>query len=324
VHDGRGAGCAPPVTNLTPPCLALRVGIDSIKGARTLARYTGGGGAFEVLIEIDSGHHRTGVPPKDTGDVAVAVALAGLLVRGVFTFPGHSYSPGLAAGAAADEAQALEQAAAVLRAAGVPVDVLSGGSTPTAALATSGALTEIRPCVYVFGDAQQLELGTCAVGDVALTAAATVVSHAPGRVVLDAGSKVLGADRPVWTTGFGRLPDYPDARLSALSEHHATKQIDDQLLVVVDLVHVWVEAEKQVEGGFGLDAVHTGDTAKCLPGVLALFPQPSAGLKQGGDGGPVAQRALDSVLAGDVWGTASCSPGAPALRGTRPPHTWGP
>jgi D-serine deaminase-like pyridoxal phosphate-dependent protein len=104
----------------------------------------------------------------------------------------------------------------------MPVDVLSGGSTPTAALATIGALTEIRPGVYVFGDAQQLELGTCAVGDVALTAATTVVSHAPGRVVLNAGSKILGADRPIWTTGFGRLPDYPDARLSALSEHHAT------------------------------------------------------------------------------------------------------
>jgi len=201
---------------------ALQVGIDSIEGARTLARYTGRCGAFEVLIEIDSGHHRTGVPPKDAGDIAVAAARAGLLVRGVFTFPGHSYSPGSPANAAADEAQALEQAAAVLRAAGVPVEVLSGGSTPTAALATSGALTEIRPGVYVFGDAQQLELGTCVVGNVALTAAATVVSHAPGRVVLDAGSKVLGADRPVWTTGFGRLPDYPDARLSVLSEHHAT------------------------------------------------------------------------------------------------------
>ncbi len=40
--------------------------------------------------------------------------------------------------------------------------------------------------------------------------------------MLDAGSKVLGADRPAWTTGFGRLPDRPDARVVALSEHHAT------------------------------------------------------------------------------------------------------
>ena len=33
---------------------------------------------------------------------------------------------------------------------------------------------------------------------------------------------MLGADRPAWATGFGRLPDHPRARISALSEHHAT------------------------------------------------------------------------------------------------------
>jgi len=48
------------------------------------------------------------------------------------------------------------------------------------------------------------------------------VSRSTDRVVLDAGSKVLGADQPSWTTGAGRLPDHPDARVVALSEHHAT------------------------------------------------------------------------------------------------------
>ena len=57
---------------------------------------------------------------------------------------------------------------------------------------------------------------------VALTAATTVVSRHDSDLILDAGSKVLGADRPAWGTGFGRLPDYPRARISALSEHHAT------------------------------------------------------------------------------------------------------
>jgi D-serine deaminase-like pyridoxal phosphate-dependent protein len=109
-----------------------------------------------------------------------------------------------------------------LKAAGVDVQVLSGGSTPTAALTKAGSVTEIRPGIYVFGDAQQIELGTCAIEQIALTAASTVVSRAAGRVVLDAGSKVLGADRPAWTTGYGRLADHPDARVSALSEHHAT------------------------------------------------------------------------------------------------------
>ncbi|MDT4985206.1 MAG: hypothetical protein QOF95_2696 [Pseudonocardiales bacterium] len=198
----------------------LRVGVDSAEGAQALARNAGA--AFEVLVEVDSGHHRTGVPAKAAGGVALAAARAGLTVRGVFTFPGHSYAPGLPAVAVLDETQALQDAASAVRDAGVPVDVLSGGSSPTAALTTAGSVTELRPGVYVFNDAQQLELGACGVDDVALTVVATVVSQAPDRLVLDAGSKVLGADRPPWTTGFGRLPDYPAARISALSEHHAT------------------------------------------------------------------------------------------------------
>ena len=48
-----------------------------------------------------------------------------------------------------------------------------------------------------------------------------MVSHAGGRVVLDSGSKALGADRAPWATGFGRLLDHPDARIVQLSEHHA-------------------------------------------------------------------------------------------------------
>ncbi|WP_257216848.1 hypothetical protein, partial [Klebsiella pneumoniae] len=42
------------------------------------------------------------------------------------------------------------------------------------------------------------------------------------RIVLDCGSKILGSDRPAWATGFGRLIDHADARIAALSEHHAT------------------------------------------------------------------------------------------------------
>ncbi|GAA0621338.1 D-TA family PLP-dependent enzyme [Sporichthya brevicatena] len=198
--------------------VALRVGVGSAEGAAALARAVPG---LEVLVEIDSGHHRTGVAPADAGAVAGAAERAGLRVRGVFTFPGHSYAPGAPGAAAADEATALAAAAESLAAAGIEPAVRSGGSTPSAAH-TGAGVTELRPGVYVFGDAQQLELGTIDEGGLALVAAGTVVSRAPGRVVLDAGSKVLGADRPAWTSGFGRVPGHPDARVVALSEHHAT------------------------------------------------------------------------------------------------------
>jgi len=193
----------------------LRVGVDSVEGVALLA-----GAGIDVLVEIDSGHHRTGVQPDQAGLVARAAADASLTVLGVFTFPGHGYGPGLRQQAAADEAAALANGDAALAAEGITASVRSGGSTPTATLAGS-TVTEIRPGIYPFYDAQQVELGVAGFEQVALTVASTVVHRSGRSIVLDAGSKTLGADQPAWATGAGRLPDHPDARIVLLSEHHA-------------------------------------------------------------------------------------------------------
>ncbi|QIK73529.1 D-TA family PLP-dependent enzyme [Propioniciclava coleopterorum] len=197
----------------------VRVGFDSVEAA---ARLVGLG--VTGMLEVDSGHHRSGVAPERAGEVVAAAVAAGLDVVGVFTFPGHSYAPDGREAAAADEARALRTAADALTAAGVAPRVISGGSTPSLA-ATGEGLNESRPGVYVFNDAQQWELGACTPEQIALTCHATVVSHAGGRLVLDAGSKVLGADRAPWASGFGRLLDHPDARLVILSEHHAVADL---------------------------------------------------------------------------------------------------
>lgn len=197
----------------------LRVGFDSVEAARRLA-----GTGVTGLVEVDSGHHRSGVAPEAAGEVAAGAVEGGLEVLGAFTFPGHSYAPGGRAAAAGGEAGALASAAEALRAAGIEPVVLSGGSTPSLA-ETGDGLTESRPGVYVFNDAQQWELGSCTPEQVALTCHATVVSHAGGRLVLDSGSKVLGADRPAWASGFGRLLDHPEARIVILSEHHAVADL---------------------------------------------------------------------------------------------------
>ena len=197
----------------------LAVGVDSVGSAEHLGRQVPG---LTVLVEVDSGHHRSGGPPVDAGHVAVAAVRAGLDVRGAFTFPGHGYDPRGRSAAASDEAAALTEAARSMRAEGVEPRVLSGGSTPTldASLA-DGTATELRPGVYALNDAQQWELGSATADQLALTCRATVVSHAGGRVVLDAGAKALGADRAAYNTGFGRILDRPDARIVLLSEHHA-------------------------------------------------------------------------------------------------------
>lgn len=212
----------------------ITVGVDSAESAAYMGRNLGilrGDlpGRIAVRVEVDSGHHRSGVRPDSAVAVARAAADAGLAVTGVFTFPGHSYAPGLPPAAALEEDDALSRAATSMASAGFAVEDLSGGSTPTA-LFSGTAATELRPGVYVFGDAQQLELERCKPEDIALTVASTVVSHhetrdgEPGRFILDAGSKVLGSDRAPWSSGYGRLLDYPEARIIALSEHHATVQ----------------------------------------------------------------------------------------------------
>jgi len=212
----------------------LRIGVDSIEGARMLAQAVTGGehpAPLAVAIEVDSGHHRTGVAPEQAGIVAAAAAEYGLAVDGVFTFPGHSYAPDGRASAAHDEAHALEEARESLLGLGLACPVVSGGSTPSAdaaeGKAAGGVLSELRPGVYPFFDSQQWELGTVGPARIALTAVATVVSVRGSRAVVDAGNKVLGADRAAYASGFGRLPAAPEARIVALSEHHATIEFEN-------------------------------------------------------------------------------------------------
>ena len=219
--------------------VSLRLAVDSVEGARHLASCLDGAPA-SILIEVDSGQHRTGVDPTHVAAIAEAAREAGLDVIGAFTFPGHSYSPDATASAATDESRALAEAGRQLRGAGIEPVVLSGGSTPSleASLASPGATTELRPGVYVFGDAQQWELGRTTPDRIALTCRATVISHAGGRMILDSGSKALGADRAPYAQGFGRLLEDPAARIVQLSEHHAVVQTERShpLGTVVDVV----------------------------------------------------------------------------------------
>ena len=205
--------------DLTPDA-TVAIGIDSIAGATNTGRLLGDS-IVEVLVEIDCGQHRSGAAPQEAGAVAAAAQRSGLTVRGLFTFPGHSYSPGGAESAARDEANALALAVSSMRDAGIEPRVVSGGSTPSLVHTDPTVLNEVRPGVYVFGDAQQWELGAMPADHIALTCCATVISHTEGRAVLDVGSKVLGADRAAYASGYGRLVDHPEARVVQLSEHHA-------------------------------------------------------------------------------------------------------
>jgi D-serine deaminase-like pyridoxal phosphate-dependent protein len=114
-----------------------------------------------------------------------------------------------------------------VEAAGIPVREVSVGSSAT--VHVSGrvpGVTEIRPGTYIFYDYAQMMAGACTEADCALTVLATVVSvPAPGRAVLDAGSKTLSSDplRPQ-SNGFGQVLG-ARSRLSRLSEEHGVIEV---------------------------------------------------------------------------------------------------
>jgi D-serine deaminase-like pyridoxal phosphate-dependent protein len=201
----------------------LMIGVESAASAAALGSAVAGSARpLGVLIELDPGLHRSGIEPTEVLEIARACLDAGLDVRGAFTFGGHGYANCDAAPQAGDdEVRTLTIAAELLSGAGFATTVLSAGSTPTALHSSRAPVTDERPGTYVFQDAQQVALGVASTSDVALVVAATVVaSHSDGHFVLDAGAKVLAADRPPWVPGHGLVPAYPDAVLRSISEHH--------------------------------------------------------------------------------------------------------
>ena len=200
----------------------LSVGVDSAAAAERLAAAVAGTRKpLRVLVEVDSGGHRTGVAsPGEAVEVASAAARAGLAVEGVFTHGGHSYRPAAAGAAGLDEVASLEAAAAALDGAGFEVRTVSAGSTPTRTLAAEGRVTEIRAGTYALGDRQQVALGAIDGDGIAAVVAATVVSAGPGRAVLDAGAKALTKDLPAFVDGYGAIPDWPGALIERLYDYH--------------------------------------------------------------------------------------------------------
>lgn len=211
----------------------LSVGVDSIVGVRAVAAALGdAAGSVRVLIEVDTGGRRSGVPPADAAALAMEARRSGLTVVGVFTHGGHGYaSPGARAGAADDEVRGLADAAAGLAAVGIQPRVVSAGSTPTALGSAHGVVTEERPGTYVYGDRQQVALGSIGPDAVAAVVAATVVSvdARARRVVVDAGAKILGKDIAPYLVGHGEITELGGAPIVRIYDYHGVVELDEHV-----------------------------------------------------------------------------------------------
>jgi D-serine deaminase-like pyridoxal phosphate-dependent protein len=214
----------------------LRCAVDSREGAELLSRAAADAAVeLQVLLEIDLGIARTGVPAGAAArELALRVAdLRGLRLIGIYGFRGFG---AFAEGADSREAwgraegEALASAADDLRGIGLPIAEVSAGSTPTALPAASvRGVTEIRPGQYLFGCANVVAQGAMRAEDVALFAGATVISRpADDRAVVDAGTKTLSSDGP-WQPGrgFGYLASDPSTRVASLWEEHGVLELGE-------------------------------------------------------------------------------------------------
>lgn len=185
------------------------------------------GTAIHLIVEVDVGMRRAG-----TRSAAATVALAqhiagtpGLRFRGLMGYEGHTVfiaNPDERRQAGQTANAILVEHAEAVRAAGLPVELVSAGGTGTYNICGAyPGITEVQAGSYPTMDARYHAL--LPEFQPALTLLTTVVSRPErGRVILDAGLKSM-------THEFG-LPQPIDVRgatLIKLSEEHGTVDLTD-------------------------------------------------------------------------------------------------
>lgn len=195
--------------------LRLTLLVESVAMAEQLVRH---GAAhevcYDVLIEIDTDGHRSGVKPDAAVLLDIAAALqGGARLKGVMTHAGASYdlnTPDALAAMAEQERSRCVAAAGRLRAAGHACEVVSVGSTPTALSARElPGVTEVRAGVYVFFDMVMADVGVCTADDVAISVLCTVIGHQAdkGWVITDGGWMAMSRDLGHQHHGYGLVCD---------------------------------------------------------------------------------------------------------------------
>ena len=191
-----------------------------------------------LFLKVDCGAHRAGVDPSGDEGVRLAARLASspnLDFRGILTHAGQAYrcrNRAEIAAVAARERDVMVTFAGRLRAAGVRVDEVSIGSTPTISVAEDlTGVTEVRPGNYAFFDATQAAIGSCGFDEVAFSVVVRVIGVYPDRreALIDGGALALSKDPgPVNVDpacGFGIActaggEPLPGMRVAGLSQEH--------------------------------------------------------------------------------------------------------
>lgn len=206
----------------------IGVSLDSEEVARGLSEAAASHGTtIGSLIEMDVGFERCGF--SDEADLLALgkkiADLPGLEFRGLMFFPGQfTVGPEERVAMRIQVNDFLKRTLETFSDAGLPVSIVSGGSTPTA---YEGGyfhgVNEVRPGTYIFNDRTTVAVSACELEDCALSVIVTVVSTAvSGHAVVDGGSKTFSYDRFQGGdgTGFGIVKEDHAAQVERFSEEH--------------------------------------------------------------------------------------------------------
>ena len=228
---------------------SVRVSLDAVEVAQGVGRAgTDAGRDVPVLVDVDTGTHRMGrAPGEPSAELALEIdRVPGVRVVGLITHAGHAYASADEADlrkAVAREVSDLLDTAERCAEAGLEIEEISVGATPTARLeAEQAGVTEIRPGTYVFNDVQQMRLGVATEATCAARVLVTVVARPTAeRFVLDGGTKAFtsdGGDGPP-LPGRGVVAGRPDLRIDFMNEEHAVGHIEgDTALHIGDRLEV--------------------------------------------------------------------------------------
>lgn len=189
----------------------ITVAVDSAataQGIADVARQTGG--RVQVVIELDTGSRRCGVQSPEAA-VALGQAivdLPGIDLQGIMTYPSRQEIKGF-----------LEETISGFRAAGLPLNLISGGGTGAEAVTKAIGCNEHRAGSYVWEGLTRIRNRDDLNDDrCPLRIICTVVSvPAPGRVIIDGGMKTFCSYPP---TPYGHCVEHPEIQIYGMSVEH--------------------------------------------------------------------------------------------------------
>lgn len=188
------------------------------------------GAAISMLVELVSLGERTGTTPADALALARHIrATDKLRFAGVMIYPSD----------AAVRPRLLETLD-LLAEAGIPAETISGGGSGAISQAhLLPELTELRVGTCIFWDWNSVKAGYASFEQCAMRVRATVVSaNEASRVILDSGSKAINSE--TIDGQFGRILEYPQARLHKVNEEHGYVDCRacQNLPAVGEIVHI--------------------------------------------------------------------------------------